>query len=367
MTRTDETKALTKTAFYTILGSGKPPTIDLINDWMVSNDHGKRQRNTISEAIKLCWEEVGERTKQTRMIPGIPDETVELVVALRDNLMTVAKAEFEADSVEIARHAQAKIEQAESKCTVAKNDLDIARNTLFMFEESLRKTQDELTDARGAAENTERKLIVASNLSQTHAARITVLEAEIARLQAEIARTIETHRVVMESEATRYSALQRSLQQQYDDEKTRAGKMARQVEKLEARLTERETAFVARERELSDQRAALSIEVGKWQGGHAALEQQIADLRRENLDKANKLTEVQSHAQALQLQAGTLHEQLVMLANLTPSQARALIIEAFNKGKSVAAAQTAKKVSSTTVDAAAYAASVLSNLGISEK
>ena len=131
MQRSEEVRSvLTPQAFWAILASGRQPTVDLVSEWMSTHGHGKPNRTVISHGIKSCWAEVGKKVALYDSIPGIPPETVRLVIALRDDMLAVARHELDEEKVEIERNAAASVEAAHGRLAMAESDRDHARSQL---------------------------------------------------------------------------------------------------------------------------------------------------------------------------------------------------------------------------------------------
>lgn len=279
MKKSDDTALLTAEAFWTILASGSKPTIDLVNGWMVQHNKGTRRRNDISDALKDCWEALAKRAQLHHAIPGIPDDTVQLVIQLRDRMVDLARAEFATDVVEINARADARVAQAQ---TLAQQ----ADNKAVKAHQALASAGEELAKAGELQRNTEQRWAVAEDAllaekDAHHAARIRVaeLEATSSSLATELATAQRTHAAALQAEGSRFSEMQRTLLLQVDDAKTQQSKLVRQLEKLDDRLNDKIRDAAARERELTEQSAQLRAELGLQHGTVAALNKQLADLQ----------------------------------------------------------------------------------------
>ncbi|WP_454727748.1 MULTISPECIES: DNA-binding protein [Cupriavidus] len=130
-------EVLVPKAFYAILQEqGRPPTVDLVTEWLVAQGHGKPYRNVISEGIKACFAEVGRRL-QSSVFEALPEETVRLVVALRDDMHAQARREFDEERTQHRVAAQAQVEAANA----ALGEARLARDEAH---QQLDRTQDEL-------------------------------------------------------------------------------------------------------------------------------------------------------------------------------------------------------------------------------
>jgi len=282
MNRTEQTKTLTGQAFWAILATGKPPTVDLVNDWLETGGHGKRQRNAISEALKECWGELGKRSDQTRTIPGIPQETINLVVSLRDNMLELARNEFETDKTEIQRVADLAVAQAQETLKAAEAAVARAREDLLECETRIEHLQAEKLAGIERASAAEAKLDAEVNRSRDLLTQISNLESDLALARRELSELKLKHDIEMASEKRAYADMRRLLQQQYDNERTERQAGAKKLEDLQAQLKDANERASSREREIHQQNAALSADLGKLQGASATLNQQLEALTQQH-------------------------------------------------------------------------------------
>jgi uncharacterized phage infection (PIP) family protein YhgE len=278
MSRTEQTKTLTGQAFWVILATGKPPTVDLVNDWLETGGHGKRQRNAISEALKDCWVELGKRSDQTRTIPGIPPETINLVVSLRDNMLELARNEFEADKAEIQRIADLGVAQAQESLGKAEAAVARARGDLLECETRIEHLQAEKLAGIERASAAEAKLDAEVNRSRELFTQIGNLESDHGLAKRELSELKSTHEAAMASEKRAYADMRRSLQQQFDNERTERQAVAKKVEDMQAQLKDVNERASSREREILQKNSALSAELGKLQGSSATIIQQLESV-----------------------------------------------------------------------------------------
>lgn len=276
---TEETKRLATSAFWAILATGVPPTVDLINDWFLQQGHRKRNRNRISEQLKTCWAELGTRTQVGRTIPGIPQETVELVVALRDHMLALAKREFEESTRDEHARAQSLVDEANANLAKLEAQLESVRAEAGRLEREREQLVSELSTCG-------EKLLAEQEVRIRSAAELEVerrhvaeLDADRKHLTARIAQQDADHRAALDAEAERYKALQRSLMQQLDDEKVRAANLAKKLEGSSERIQSLLNDATVRERQFTDQRAALSAELGQVQGRANALHDHLTELQ----------------------------------------------------------------------------------------
>lgn len=279
--RNDETKQLAYSAFWRILGEGKQPTVDGIMDVLVRDGHERRNRNVISARLKECWLEVGQRVAKTRTMPGIPDSTVDLVVALRDNMYQLAQAQFERDSAEIQRLADERVAEAIAAVTSLTDELAIARDELGSLHARSERLASELTTSNERKLKTQSDLETVQAEAHTLRMRVQALELEKQTLEQQIRSMVDAHNLTIKNEAERYSLLQKSLQQQLDDEKTRAGKLQAKYDKLDADYRIQSGAIQVAERAHTEARTALSAELGEAKGRANALALQVENLQRQ--------------------------------------------------------------------------------------
>lgn len=282
MNRTEQTKTLTGQAFWVILATGKPPTVDLVNDWLETGGHGKRQRNAISEALKECWVELGKRSDQTRAIPGIPPETVNLIVSLRDNMLELARSEFEADTTEIQRVADLDVAQAKESLKKAETAVTRARDDLLECETRIQHLQAEKLASIERASAAEAKLDAEVNRSRDLLTQIGNLEAALGLAKQDLSDLKLANEAAMASEKRIYADMHRLSQQQIDDERTERKRVTKKSDDLQAQLKDANERASIREREILQQNSALSAELGKLQGASATLNQQLEMLSQQH-------------------------------------------------------------------------------------
>lgn len=330
--RNDETKQFTYSAFWEILASGKPPSVDSVIDWMVVKGYGRRNRNIISEKLKECWAEAGTKIGHQRTIPGIPEETISLVVSLRDHMLDLARKEYEQSIQEVKQTAERQVADAEAKVAELTESLNRARDDLRVQENRVEHLTSELSTSNDRILTLQDDLKKATATSETLRERVVTIEAEKRSIEDQMRRMTEAHQVALKSEAERFHMLQRSLMQQVDDERTRASKLVSQLEKNEERSRQQLADFQAREREFNDARAALSAEVGQAKGLAEALQKQLTglqqafDLRSQELASSNELVN------ALRHDISQLKSEIAPLARITTDDLHRLLTRSYIDG-----------------------------------
>lgn len=277
--RANETKHLAYSAFWAILSEGKPPTVDLVMERLVAGGHARRNRNQIAEQLRTCWHEVGQKTVADRTIPGIPPETVDLVIALRDNLLTLCRKEFAEDVTRNQAELQQAIAAADARVTEAERKVSIERETVRMLEERLVAIQSELSTSQDSRIRLQDALNESRIAAETAQQRAIALNEERENLARQLVAAGDSHRQALQREEERYQSLQRTVMQQLDDERTRSAKLARQVESLETKLQNARDDMQAAVRNHSAEQAHLSAELGEARGRADALLQQVSDQK----------------------------------------------------------------------------------------
>lgn len=349
MKKIEDTKLLTIQAFWAVLAKGTPPTIDLINQWMTDNDKGTRRRNDISEVLKTCWADLAKRTHLQRSIPGIPDDTLQLVIQLRENMHQLARAEFDKEATEVKENADNRVAQAEALATQA----DIKTTKAL---EALQRAGQEIVTAQEQQNATEQRLAhtegtLRAEIANHMATKIRLAEVETIAtgLKAELQAARTDHAAMLTAESDRYTQMQRTLLQQVDDGKTAQARLARQLEKNEQRLIEKENDTSARERAFNEQRAQLSAELGLEKGMVAALNKQISDLQA---SLANKEAEAIALRSAHQQQGMVLEQrsaELASMAGVSVDGLREIVTESFVAGENVVMSMLDKKLAKTLI------------------
>ncbi|ODP35125.1 hypothetical protein A9762_12260 [Pandoraea sp. ISTKB] len=251
--------------FWAVLATGTPPTVDKVNAWLEASGHGRRDRTLINEVVKKCWVTVGERTQQTSELPGIPKDAVDLFLRLREDLMTICRAEFEDERAHVVAEADRATEAARLLRTDAERSVqaaDTARNAaLTRCEElnaALSRASAELKDLRERI-GEERALrskvdFELANLKATCATEVKRLEEHRDSLTDEVRRVslqVDVERQSLKASQAECADLRALLSAARDREskkdielvelEARCAAQARQVESESARATRAET------------------------------------------------------------------------------------------------------------------------------
>ncbi|MBN3729469.1 hypothetical protein [Burkholderia sp. Tr-20390] len=361
MKRKEETVILAEEAFWAILASGKPPTVDLINAWLLERGNGKRDRNVVNSVAKECWEKVAGRVKDSFALPGIPAETVGLFVKLREDLLAVARAELDADRAEVESATRAAIEAARQEVISAQGERDEAlaarRETAAAFEavaaerDGLRK---ELLTAQQSNEAERERRIRAEKALEVLSAR---MEAETSRFAAEReAAEADRKRQLLEIDGLRVEL--------------RATKEAEKD--AHAKLND----TVARERDLAARAAELVEQLGVAKGAERVLSAQVGDMSRDIERLRAELTSAVERAvratdqiERLKGDAHALSAALEERAAITEEQLNAALIQAWLNGATSApkASRGDDPTASLTPRATRYATSAMLMLGKTPK
>ncbi|MEX3555321.1 MAG: hypothetical protein VB131_01400 [Burkholderia gladioli] len=357
MKRKEETAILAEEAFWAILGSGKPPTVDLINAHLLELGHGKRDRNVVNGVAKACWDKVAGRVKDSFALPGIPAETVGLFVKLREDLLAVARAELNTERAEVESAAGAAIEAAQQKTIAAFVERDEAlaarRETAAAFEEVAAERdalRNELQGARQSNEAERERSIRAEKALEVLAAR---MEAESARFVAEReAAEADRKRQLLEIDGLRVE-----LRATKDGEKDALAKL---------------NDTVARERELAARVAELVEQLGAAKGAERVLSAQVGDmsreverLRAEMASAAERAVRAADQIERLEDDARALRVALEGRAAITDEQLKAALIQAWLNGATSAPKTTRgdDPTASMTPRATRYATAAMQMLG----
>lgn len=308
--RAEETKALAFSAFWAILAEGKPPTVDLIMERLVADGHERRNRNQIAEQLKACWAEVGRKTVADRTIPGLPSETIDLVVALRDNLLGVCKKEFAEDVERNRIELQKAVSDADSRVAEAESRAAIERNAAHALEERLALLQSELSTSNENSLRLQEALANSRVAAEAAQQRCTALTEERDKLIARFDAAESRYKQAMQREDDRYKELQRSTMQQLDDERTRSGKLARQIESLEGRLQSGRDELSAAMRTHSMEQAHLSAELGEARGRVEMLQLQAERLQADADARARENSDLSARFQVLRAHSENIERQL---------------------------------------------------------
>ncbi|WP_175857900.1 hypothetical protein [Burkholderia anthina] len=192
MIRKDETRQLTETAFWTLLPTGTVPTVDSVNAWLDEQGHGRRNRNVISDTLKGCWSALGTRVREINTLPGIPDETVQLVLKLRDDMLALARQQFADERAELERDAGVQIEAARREAADARAAAEEAKQGKREADSAFVTLQEEHQRVIGEAKSLRVQLEESSRQLTDRDIQIGQLREALEREQRERARDRET-------------------------------------------------------------------------------------------------------------------------------------------------------------------------------
>ena len=343
MTRTQETKDLTSTAFWEILSEGKPPTVDLVLGWMATNGHGSRQRNAISDGIRQCWEIVGQRTKSNHTIPGIPKETVDLVVSLRDQMLSVAKADFEKDLHALTTRCTEQIDDQIRQVERATTELVHVRENLAATENANTKLSSDIERLTLELEDVRSKSFALNQALEQRSSEKATLEAQNQSLRREIETAEALRQAAVRSEQERFNSMQHALQLQCDELKTAKSKLEKDNQRLESTVQIQLKESQVRERHFGEAQSQLSAQLGNAQGMVESLRHQLADAAALVEAKSQellhlkvgeaKLTDDLARADAA---ISRLESEVARRVAVSGVELQDLLIEAFQAGSAAA-------------------------------
>ncbi|MBR8426206.1 DNA-binding protein [Burkholderia cenocepacia] len=357
MKRKEETAILAEEAFWTILGNGKPPTVDLINAQLLELGHGKRDRNVVNAVAKECWDKVATRVKDSFALPGIPAETVGLFVKLREDLLAVARAELDAERAELESASRAAIDTARQEAIAARVERDEAlaarRETAAAFEAVAAERdalRSELQATRQSNEAERERSVRAEKSLEVLSAR---MEAESTRIAAERdAAEADRKRLLLEIDGLRVDL-----------------RAAKEVEKdVQSRLNE----ALARERELAGRASELAEQLGSAKGAERVMSAQVGDmsrevdrLRAELASAAERAVRAADQIERLDADARALRVELDERAPITEEQLKAALVQAWLNGATSAPKSTRgdDPAASMTPRATRYATAAMQMLG----
>jgi hypothetical protein len=328
MTRKAETRQLTETAFWAILGSGAAPTVDSVNAWLDENGHGRRDRAVINETLKACWAKAGERIANVNTLPGIPEEVVQLVLKLRDDMLALAQHQFEGDVAEIQRTADARVAAAQADAAAARAAADQAAQTAREHAAALLTLQEEHQRVIGEGRSLRSQLEEASRNITTRDVQLGQAREALEREQRER----EQDRVIAHDARKRMSL-------ELDQLRTANVAQTRAFENTINKAQQQIDAAAARERELREENTRLQSENGVLRGAQDVLKDRNAELVTERDQARSKAAAHAERAAAADMQIQSLKTRLAevqadvaALAGLTLEQLRQQLADAYLAG-----------------------------------
>lgn len=346
MSRTDQTKALTETAFWTLLHAGDQPSVDLVNNWLEKNGHERRNRNTISNALKGCWETLGRRVKNMHELPGVPQETVQLVLQLRDAMLADARASFDAERDQIQGDAEARVQRALGEVEQAHTHAEAA---LLSKRES---------DAALIAQREEHQRVVGelTNVRESvEAAHRTIAAREVELGQAREALVHE--KAAREADRAGAQADVRRLTLEVDQLRTQLKSQQAEATAIQARFQKKLDASADRERSMLEENATLKAEIGSLRGAERVLKDRTAELvaelaasREQTQENVSRLAVASGRAEVLstqlahaQVQLAQMDARLAARPDLTEEDLFTLLATAYADGAKSAAKSDKQK------------------------
>jgi hypothetical protein len=326
--RKDETRQLTEEAFWAMLPKGTQPTVETVNAWLKDNGHGGRNRNVISDALKACWAQLGTRVQEMNTLPGIPAETVQLVLKLRDDMHALARNEFEDEYNAIRQAADARVTSAKEEAAASRAATDEAKQAKRESDSAYLALQEEHQRVIGEAKSLRTQLEEASRqittrdvqLGQAHEA----LEQEKKhREEDRVAAHGERQRMNLELDQLRTA----------NTAQTRA--FERTFEKAQAQID----AAATRERDLRDESGRLHAEIGMLRGAQQVLKDHNAELtaereqaRAEAASHSQRAATAEEKVQALTARLDECLAELALRAALSIDQLQQLVADSYVAG-----------------------------------
>jgi len=328
----EETKRLTSTAFWELIGGGVQPTVDYILEWFEQNEYGRRNRNVISEQLKECWKSLGSKVKGLQTIPGLPEETVNLFLSLRDHMEKNAKQAFEKDVADIQANCDALLEAGKKQVAELNAVVDSQRRAAAELEALNEKLTVSVTAANDALLAEQQELIAARALLENIREQLRDALSRNEILSHDLAAEKEAGKIALQVESERYTSMHKSLMLQLDVERSRqkvadarSDKLAKKIDDLNGELVRRDAAH-------NDLRAELNQELGKEKGLVIALQARLVAsdnqlaLRSAELLSANAL-----HAARLE-EVASLQKKIDALAGISVDVLQEWLSMAYEKG-----------------------------------
>ncbi|WP_432262759.1 hypothetical protein [Cupriavidus sp. TMH.W2] len=344
-------EVLVPKAFHAILlEDAQPPTVDRVTEWLAKQGYSKPNRNVISEGIKACYAVLSERLRQP-IFDQLPDETVQLVYALRDHLLKQAKHEFvdetaeiraqAARDVDVARAAQADAELARHE---ARKELDIALEVkqaqdtrIDELHTALKAAKDEVERLRGRVDHVEGELEMSRRAVQGLEVAAHAREREHSDALTKLQDQLDAERQRFDADHKRnLLAIERERMETKLAQKTTADALA----KIET-LNERERDRVAEMAVLKTQLASEQLTRRQLQDAGAkqiADAEQAAAVARDAVGVAQAAeATARGQLQAMNTQLDELRTRLASFGSLSAHSLSDLIVRAMLLGRSVPA------------------------------
>lgn len=354
---------LTPKAFFEILTQeGKPPSVDRIQDWLQAHGYGRPNRSVISQGIKACWAELVKRVDLKGAMPDLPPETVRLVIALRDDMLRLAKSEFEEEKAQLQKTMDVRVAEVETKLHAALEQTGHLQRELSGALELAHQRQARIDVLEQEQQRNVEALELERSRNDAASAEINALRADVKRREELQEQRDAQHRQAIADERQAADVERKRLLNEVDRERT----VARTLESELAASREAIGAHLERERQQSERVAELTGALAKANAetSHQArandqLNAALEDARREkqvlNSD-SQRLTAELAASKALLAES---RAQLNAFGSLNVDALSELLVHAFLKGHGREGdAQVVKALAST------VAAELLSPFGV---
>jgi chromosome segregation ATPase len=330
MIRKDETRQLTETAFWTLLPTGTVPTVDSVNAWLDEQGHGRRNRNVISDTLKGCWSALGTRVREINTLPGIPDETVQLVLKLRDDMLALARQQFADERAELERDAGVQIEAARREAADARAAAEEAKQGKREADSAFVTLQEEHQRVIGEAKSLRVQLEESSRQLTDRDIQIGQLREALEREQRERARDRETA-------DAQHRRLTLEIDQLRTENKAQGRAFEKTLEKAQAQLD----AAATRERELREENARLHADLGALRGAQQVLKENNAELTAERdrgreaaAAHAERAMHLETQMQVMTARLAEYEAELDTRAPVAAQQLHQIVADAYSAGAS---------------------------------
>jgi DNA repair exonuclease SbcCD ATPase subunit len=329
----DQTQLLAEEAFWTLLPKGTQPTVETVNAWLRDNGHGGRNRNVISDTLKACWAQLATRVREMNTLPGIPAETVQLVLRLRDDMLALAKKEFEDESTEIRLAADARVTAAQAELAAVRAAADEAKQAKRESDSAYLVLQDEHQRVVGEAKSLRSQLEDASR-------QITTRDVQLGQAHE----ALEQEKKHREEDRNATHNERQRLNLELDQLRTANTAQTRAFERTFDKAQAQIDAAAIRERELRDEAGRLQAEIGTLRGAQQILKDHNTELTAERESARSEATTHSQRAataeEKLQGISARLEECLAELASrpaLSVDQLQQLVADSYVAGANSAA------------------------------
>jgi len=328
MTRKSETRQLTEDAFWAILQVDTAPTVDSVNAWLESHGHEKRDRAVISQTLKLCWGKLGERVRDTRTLPGIPEDTVALILRLREDLLAVARHEFDSQRTTIENEADARATRAREAASAATGTAEAALQAKREADSAFVTLQEEHQRVVGESKSLRAQL---EDSSRQIAAR------DVQLGQAREALESEQRERQMDRDGAQVDS--RRQANEIDDLRTLTKAQTLAYDRTLGKAQTRLDASEIRERDLREENARLQAEIGALRGAERVLKDRVVEVTAEVAQSRSEATTNIERAIAAEEQAHSLvgrigekEAELESRSDISPEQLRHLLVDTYTAG-----------------------------------